>query len=117
MAATTPYLDEALDKDGYFFRLFPLVIAGVMIDQSQRPSSRSFCRALVEFEDCFSVVMSQNRVNMSELAVALKELGAVNAISLCGGLSISFYKDFEGNHYIFGKKWKHLENVNYLVWR
>ena len=30
----------------------------------------------------FSVVSSQNRGSMSELGVALKELGAVNAISL-----------------------------------
>lgn len=117
MADTTPYLEEALDKDGYFFRQFPLVIAGEIIDQSQRPGNRSFRKALVEMENGFSIVMSQNRVSMSEFAEALNELGAVNAISLGGGLSILFYKDFEGNHYIFGKKWKHLENVNYLVWR
>lgn len=117
MADTTPYLEEALDKDGYFFRQFPLVIAGEMIDQSQRPGSRSFRKALVEMENGFSIVMSQSRVSMSEFAEALKELGAVNAISLGGGLSISFYKDSEGNHYLFGEKWKNIENVNYIVWR
>ena len=57
----------------------------------------------MELEDCFSGVMSQNRVSMSELGVALKELGAVNAISLGGGLSISFYKDFDSNLYCSGK--------------
>lgn len=68
MAETTPYLEEALDKDGYFFRQFPLVIAGEMIDESQRPGNRSFRKALVETENGFSVVMSQNSVSMSEFA-------------------------------------------------
>ena len=42
----------------------------------------------MELDDCFFDVSSQNRVSMSELGVALKELGAVNAISLGAGLSI-----------------------------
>lgn len=88
MADTTPYLEEALAKDGYFFRQLPLVIAGELTDQSQRPGSRSFRKVLVELDDCFFDVSSQNRVSMSELGVALKELGAVNAISLGAGLSI-----------------------------
>lgn len=115
VATSTPYLEQAIESDGYFFRQYPLVVGSQVVD-NKLPSS-SLRKALAELNGQIVVVMSQKKLTLNEFSETLVDLGVSNAIYLVGSTAYGFAKDKNGNKVEFGKEQEHpSRNTNYIVW-
>lgn len=116
VADATPMLEEALMTDGYFFRQYPLVVGGQVVEN--KPKGRAIRKALAEVDGSVSVITSRRRLTFHDFSQALTDMGVRNAIYLVGGESSGLYTDADGNRFMIGNdpgdKWA---NVNYIVWR
>ncbi|MDE7386292.1 MAG: phosphodiester glycosidase family protein [Muribaculaceae bacterium] len=116
VADATPMLEEALMTDGYFFRQYPLVVGGQVVEN--KPKGRAIRKALAEVDGSVSVITSRRRLTFHDFSQALTDMGVRNAIYLVGGEASGVYTDADGNRFMIGNnpgdKWA---NVNYIVWR
>ncbi len=113
---STPMLEQALASGGYFFRQFPLVVGGQIVEnKSKRKALR---KALAEIDGKICVVMSEERLTFHNFSQALIDAGVRNAIYLVGGYSPGIYVNEAGEKKIIGTLNNNpSENVNYIVWR
>lgn len=118
VADSTPLLEQALETDGYFFRQYPLVVGGQVVEN--KPKGKSLRKALAEIGGAPTVVLSRDKMAFGDFSQALAELGATNAIYLVGSASYGFATDQEGRKIDFGIPGETSslpENTNYLIWR
>ena len=116
VADATPMFEQALMSDGYFFRQYPLVVGGQIVEN--KPKGKSIRKALVELDGKISVIVSDERLTFHDFSKALTDVGVSNAIYLVGGDSYGRYMDARGASFTFGHEWdKGIDNVNYIVWR
>lgn len=116
VADSTPLLEQAIETDGYFFRQYPLVVGGQVVEN--KPQNSSLRKALAELDGRIVVVMSRTRLTFHEFSQALVDLGVSNAIYLVGGSNYSFATDAAGRKVTFGSEPDTFaENINYIVWR
>lgn len=112
----TPYLEQAIETNGYFFRQYPLVVGGQLVEN--KPKGKSIRKAIAEWNDEIVVVMSKNRLTFHEFAQVLVEMGVSNAIYLVGSSTFGFAVDSVGNRIEFGQKETDISNnTNYIVWK
>lgn len=115
VADATPYMEQAIETDGYFFRQYPLVVGGQMVDNKLKTSSLR--KALAELNGEIVVVMSHKKMTLNEFAQTLVDLGVSNAIYLVGSTAYGFANDESGHRVEFGKEQGNpAENANYIVW-
>lgn len=116
VADATPLLEQSLESEGYFFRQYPLVVGGQIVEN--KPRGKALRKALVELNGTPAVVLSRRKLTFHEFSESLVDLGVSNAIYLVGSSSFGFAVDDEGSRYEFGRRpATDLPNVNYLVWR
>ena len=116
VADATPMLEQAIESNGYFFRQYPLVVGGQIVEN--KPKGMSFRKALVEKDGCIGIAMSRERLTFHEFSQTLVDAGVRNAIYLVGGTSPGYYKDAEGRLIKFGKEEEDIEKfVNFIVWK
>lgn len=117
VADATPLLEQALETDGYFFRQYPLVVGGQVVEN--KPKGRALRKALAEIDGAPTIVLSRDKMAFGDFSRALAELGATNAIYLVGSASYGFAIDQEGRKIDFGVPGETSslpENTNYLIW-
>lgn len=116
VADATPMLEKAIESEGYFFRQFPLVVGGQVVEN--KPKGRSLRKALAEIDGKVSVVLSLDRLTFHDFSQALADAGVRNAVYLVGSTAAGFYTDEAGTRYTFGTPadtdWEYL---NYIVWK
>lgn len=116
VADATPMLEQALTTDGYFFRQYPLVVGGQIVEN--KPKGKSIRRALAEIDGRTCVIISHKKLSFHDFSRALIDAGARNAIYLVGGGVYGQYRDSTDEVFTFGSPWdSHIDNVNYMVWR
>lgn len=116
VADATPLLERALDTDGYFFRQYPLVVGGQVVENKLR--GRSQRKALIERDGEISVVLTEKALSMNDFSQLLVDIGVSNAIYLVGSTAYGFARDADGRKTEFGTPCaSEPENVNYIVWR
>lgn len=116
VAGATPYLEEALDTGGDFFRQYPLVVSNQVVEN--KPKGASFRKALAEFSGRIVVILSRERMTFHDFSQSLVDLGVTNAIYLVGSTAYGFARDKEGNVISFGKRVEDVpEYVSFMVWR
>lgn len=116
VADATPVFEQALISNGYFFRQYPLVVGGQIVEN--KPKGKSVRKALVELDGKISVIVSHERLTFHDFSKALTDVGVSNAIYLVGGDAYGRYVDARGASFTFGHEWdKDIDNVNYIVWR
>lgn len=116
VADATPMFEQSLMTGGYFFRQYPLVVGGQVVEN--KPKGKSIRKALAETDGKISVIISRDRVTFHDFSKALTDVGVRNAIYLVGGNTYGRYVNSEGVSFTFGEKWdKTIDNVNYIVWR
>lgn len=116
VADATPLLEQALTTDGYFFRQYPLVVGGQIVEN--KPKGKSIRRALAEINGTICVVISRDRLTFHDFSQALIDSGVRNAIYLVGGEAYGQYRDADGNVFSYNTPWdRYIDNVNYIVWR
>lgn len=114
-ADNSPYLEEAINNEGYFFRQYPLVVDGMAIDN--KPTGKSLRRALCE-KDGRIIVVECAQTTFHDFAQALVDYGVDNAIYLVGGDAFGFYRSEDGQRHDFGDPSRNEDpNITYMVWR
>lgn len=116
VADATPMLEQALTSEGYFFRQYPLVAAGQLIEN--KPQGKARRKALAEIDGTMSVVMSADKLTFHDFSQALIDAGVRNAIYLVGANSTVFYNHRDGRRHFMGPVDENApDNINYIVWR
>lgn len=118
VADNSPLFEEATEKGGYFFRQFPLVDKGSLVENELK--GKAVRRALCDRSGEIFTVETLSNESFHDFAQALVDLGVDNAIYLVGSCAYGWATDAEGQRHEFGnpeppkKRWK---NINYLVMR
>ena len=116
VAQTTPLLERATEENGFFFRQYPLVYEGEVIEN--KPKNLSQRKALAILNDEVVIVLSEERLSFSEFSQALVGLGIKNAIYLTGSAAYLKAKLEDGQIYEFGKRAPNCPpNTNYIYWQ
>ena len=117
MAESTSLFEEAIEKDGYFFRQYPLVSNGRMVEN--KPKGKAVRHALCEKDGRVVVVCSDARESFHDFAQALVDMGIQHALYLTGGSSCVFCRQADGQFEQEGNpyEWTPEANVNFIVWR
>ena len=115
VADATPMLEQTLTEGGYFFRQYPLVVGGQIVDN--KPTGKAIRKALAEIGGRTCVVMSKERLSFHDFSQLLVEMGVRNAIYLVGSSSYGYYVNEDGNKILTGlEPNSEIENVNYIIW-
>ena len=111
----SPLFEKATETNGDFFRQYPLVDNGKLVESELK--SKSIRRALCEVEGHIVVVETQSIESMHDFAQALVDIGATNAIYLVGSSAMGWSMDAEGNGTKIGL-WNNrkVKNISFIVW-
>lgn len=116
VADNSPLFEQATDTDGYFFRQYPLVDNGKLVDNETK--NKAIRKALCERAGEIFVIKSETAESFHDFAQALVDLGVNNAIYLVGSTPYGFWYDKEGNVEEFSdlrvSKYKY---ESYILWR
>lgn len=118
VADNSPLFEKATERNGDFFRQYPLVDRGQLVENELK--TKSVRRALCEVEGCVIVAETITRESMHDFAQALVDIGVANAIYLTGSTSIGWYMDINGTatHTQEGDWQTQIyKNVSFIVWQ
>ncbi len=112
----TPLLQQAVDGKGFFFRQYPLVHNGELVENN--PKNTAVRRALAVRDGQVIIVESKSKESFGAFSLALVGLGVSDAISLVGGGAWGWYRDKNRVPHEFGEELVEVpENVSYIIWR
>lgn len=115
IADATPLLEQALTQGGYFFRQYPLVVGGQIVEN--KPKGKAIRKALAEIDGKICVVISHEKLTFYDFSQLLIDVGVRNAIYLVGSKSQGFYINDKGQKVMTGvEPTSFAENVNYIIW-
>lgn len=116
VADNSPIFEEATEKSGYFFRQYPLVDNGKLVENE--PKGKSIRKALCDRNGEIMVVMSQTPESFHDFAQALVDLKVDNAIYLVGSSSFGYFRDRYDHIAIIYNKFRYgYQYENFIVWR
>jgi len=115
VADNSPLFEQATDCNGDFFRQYPLVDKGVLVENELK--NKSIRRALCEIDEHIVVVESQTTESLHDFAQALVDIGTANAVYLVGSNAMGWSMDAEGNGTKMGL-WdpRKIKNISFIVW-
>lgn len=112
----SPLFEQATETGGYFFRQFPLVDQGVLVENELK--NKSVRKALCSRYGQFFIAVTENDESFHDFAQALVDLGVEDAISLVGSkYAFGWWRDLEGVKTSFAEGWHQYKKENYIVWR
>ena len=121
VAENSPLFEQATEKGGYFFRQYPLVCNGQLIDNE--PKGKSIRRAICDRQSEIFMVETGTIESFHDFAQALVDLGVDHAVYLVGSSAYGWAVDENGATYEFGEDSyytgckKMPANTSYIVWR
>lgn len=116
VADNSPLFEEATERGGYFFRQYPLVDNGRMVENE--PKNKSIRRAICDRRGEIMMIDCSSPESFHDFAQALVDLGVTHAIYLVGSTSYGWATDDQGNRVEFGFENSCLpKNTSYVVWR
>lgn len=118
VSESSPLFEQAIETGGDFFRQYPLVNNGVIVEN--KPKGRAIRRAICEMDDAhtFVVVESQEPVSFHDFSQALVDLKVRNAVYLVGSQAWGFKRDSNGQPEYWGNvKFTDSPNISFLLWR
>lgn len=116
VADNSPLFEEATEKEGFFFRQYPLVDNGVLVENA--PKGKSIRKALCDRDGEIMVIMSQTPESFHDFAQALVDMQVDNAIYLVGSTSFGYFRDYYDQLEIIYNKLRYgYQYENFIVWR
>ena len=116
VADNSPLFEEATEKGGFFFRQYPLVDNGVLVENE--PKGKSIRKALCDRNGEIMVVMSKTPESFHDFAQALVDMKVDNAIYLVGSVSFGYFRDIYDHLSIIYNKYKYgYQYENFIVWK
>ena len=115
VADNSPLFEQATEEGGYFFRQYPLVSNGMLVENELK--SQSTRRGLCELEGKVVVVETFTPESLHDFSQALVDLGTTNAIYLVGSSAIGWHRNMNGAGVPSGQ-WEPrvYKNVSFIVW-
>lgn len=115
VADNSPLFEKATEEEGDFFRQYPLVDNGRLVENELK--NKSIRRALCEINAHIVVVETQSMESMHDFSQALVDLGVQNAIYLVGSSAMGWSMDIHGNGTKMGL-WdpRKIKNISFIVW-
>ena len=115
VADNSPLFEQATEVGGYFFRQYPLVSNGQLVENELK--SQSTRRGLCELEGKVVVVETFTPESLHDFAQALVDIGTTNAIYLVGSSAIGWHRTIDG-HGVASGQWEPriYKNVSFIVW-
>ena len=115
VADNSPLFEEATEKGGYFFRQYPLVDNGVLVENE--PKGKAIRKAICDRAGEIIVVMSISPESFHDFAQALVDLQVDNAVYLVASIAHGFYRDRDGEfQMIYERGQIRYPNENYILW-
>ena len=115
VAANSPLFEEATETGGYFFRQYPLVDNGKLVENE--PKGKSIRKAICDRGGEILVVMTQEPESFHDFSQALIDLGASNAVYLVGSVSYGYFRDkFDQLSIIYNKQRGGQKYENHIQW-
>lgn len=115
VADNSPLFEEATEKGGYFFRQFPLVDNGKLVENEQK--GKAIRKAICDRNDEILIVMTREPESFHDFAQALIDLGASNAVYLVGSFSYGYFRDkFDHLSVIYEKQRGGQKYENHIQW-
>ena len=112
----SPLFEQATETGGYFFRQFPLVDNGVLVENEQK--NKSVRKALCSRAGQVFIAVTEMDESFHDFAQALVDLGVENAISLVGSkYAFGWWRDQDGVKTSFAEGWHQYRRENYVGWR
>ena len=113
----SPLFEAAIQEGGDFFRQYPLVADGVMIEN--QPKGKAVRRAICQRGSSFFVAESLTPESFHDFAQALQDLNIDNAVYLVGSqYALGFLRDINSKLHEWGEsKFAKAKNISYLVWK
>lgn len=121
VADNTSLFEEATMHNGYFFRQYPLVKDGQVIDNE--PKGKSIRRAICDRQGEIFMVETGSIESFHDFAQALADLGVDQAVYLVGSSAYGWAVDETGTTHEFGEdnyytgRRKMPKNTSYIVWK
>ena len=118
VSENSPLFEEATEKDGYFFRQYPLVDNGTLVENE--PKNKTMRKALCSRAGQIFIVVSESDESFHDFAQALVDLGVENAIYLVGShSSFGWFINQEKVKTLFAPDVHRgtYKNENYIIWR
>lgn len=117
----SPLFDEAVAKGGHFFRQYPLVKDGVVVENN--PENVAIRRAICDRYGEIFMVESLEKLSFHDFSIALVTLGVEQGIYLVGSDAYGWAVDKKGNRHEFGVanyytgRRRMPRNTSYIIWR
>ena len=121
VADNTSLFEEATVSSGYFFRQYPLVKDGQVMDNELK--GKSIRRAICDRQGEIFMVETNSNESFHDFAQALADLGVEQAVYLVGSSAYGWAIDETGNIHEFGDENYYVgrrrmpKNTSYIVWR
>ena len=121
VAENSPLFEQATEQGGYFFRQYPLVSNGQLVDNE--PKGKSIRRAICDRQGEIFMVETGTTESFHDFAQSLVDLGVDQAVYLVGSTAYGWAIDQNGDKYEFGEdnyytgRHRMPKNTSYIVWR
>lgn len=121
VAENTPLFEKATEEGGYFFRQYPLVSDGKLIENE--PKGKSIRRGICDRQGEIFMVETGTAESFHDFAQALVDLGVDQAVYLVGSSAYGWAVDEDGTTHEFGEdnfytgRRRMPKNTSYIVWR
>ena len=118
VSENSPLFEEATEKGGYFFRQYPLVDNGVLVENE--PKNKTMRKAICKRAGQIFVAVSETNESFHDFSQALVDLGVENAVYLVGShVAFGWWKDADGAVEQFGNDdhRQSFKNESYIIWR
>ena len=121
VADNSPLFEQATEVGGHFFRQYPLVSNGELVDNA--PKGKSVRRAICDRRGEIFMVESGTPESFHAFAQALVDLGVDQAVYLVGSSAYGWAVDESGAVHEFGEdnyytgRRRMPKNTSYIVWR
>lgn len=116
VAENSPLFEQATEQGGYFFRQYPAVDKGVMVENN--PENASFRRALCLLNGKVCIIACTDRVLMNDFSATLVKLGVSEAILLVGGTADGWCRTNDGKMMRLGSSYaQNAKYMNHIVFR
>ena len=121
VAENSHLFEQATEEGGYFFRQYPLVSDGQLIDNE--PKGKSIRRAICDRQGEIFMVETGTIESFHDFAQALVDLGVDQAVYLVGSSAYGWAVDESGTVHEFGEdnyytgRRRMPKNTSYIVWK
>lgn len=116
VAENSPLFEQATEQGGYFFRQYPAVDKGVMVENN--PENASFRRALCLLNGKVCIIACTDRVLMNDFSATLVKLGVSEAILLVGGTADGWCRTDDSKMIRLGSSYaQNAKYMNHIVFR